>query len=104
MREIALARPDDFEGWRVAARRLAERRVLPEAVLWRAPGHMGDLFAAPEPSPWRTFSLVDCSAGQRANTRSDTVMPTIDATRTVTSTIGVKGIIMLRPMGRLVVK
>ncbi len=44
MREITLAAPDDFAGWRIAARHLAERRVAPEAVVWRIEGEAKDLF------------------------------------------------------------
>ena len=48
MPEIRLAGPDDFEGWRRAARHLAERGVPPEAVVWQAPGSTADLFGAGE--------------------------------------------------------
>ncbi len=46
MRVVTLATPDDFEGWRDAARRLAAQDVPPEAVLWRVGAERGDLFGA----------------------------------------------------------
>lgn len=47
MQEVVLERPDDFAGWRAAARRLAEARVAPEDIVWRVEGEEVDLFAAP---------------------------------------------------------
>lgn len=45
---IDLAEPDDFDGWRQAARDLARAGVAPDAVRWRLPGMIaGDLFAGP---------------------------------------------------------
>jgi DNA polymerase len=41
---VTLASEDDFEGWRDAARDLAEAGVPPEAIVWRVDG-TGDLFA-----------------------------------------------------------
>ena len=58
MREIVLSRPDDFEGWRDAARRLAEASVPPEEVVWRVDGGTSDLFVSAEDDP--------PPAGQRA--------------------------------------
>ncbi|WP_260928057.1 UdgX family uracil-DNA binding protein [Novosphingobium sp. 9] len=42
---IELAAPDDFETWRVTARRLAEARIAPDRIAWRLSGTNGDLFA-----------------------------------------------------------
>ena len=47
MREVVLRSPDDYEGWRTAARRLAEARVRPVDVVWRADRDAADLFAQP---------------------------------------------------------
>lgn len=43
---VDLAHAADFEGWRAAARRLAEQGVQGEDIAWRVPGEDGDLFAA----------------------------------------------------------
>ncbi len=51
MREIVLQRQDDLEGWRDAARRLAEASVLPEDVTWRVEGDTADLLAAADTDP-----------------------------------------------------
>ncbi|MBD3728138.1 MAG: UdgX family uracil-DNA binding protein [Sphingomonadales bacterium] len=53
---VELERPDDFDAWRTAARALVQARVPPDAVSWREPGGVGDLFAAggcalPAPPP-----------------------------------------------------
>ncbi len=44
---VLLAREDDFDGWRDAARRLAGARVSPDTVLWQTADGGGDLFADP---------------------------------------------------------
>ena len=44
MHRILLARPDDHEGWRDAARALALADVTPGAVIWQVEGEAGDLF------------------------------------------------------------
>ena len=54
-RRVVLTAPDDFEGWRDAARSLAEAGFPPEAVIWQVAGGAPDLFgeeltAAPAPS------------------------------------------------------
>jgi DNA polymerase len=54
-RRIVLAAPDDFEGWRDAARSLADAGIPPAAVIWQVAGGAPDLFgedlpAAPAPS------------------------------------------------------
>jgi DNA polymerase len=41
---VTLAAPDDFEGWRDAARDLAEAGVPPAAVVWQVEGGAADLF------------------------------------------------------------
>lgn len=43
---VVLADEDDFDGWREAARGLAEARVPPEAVTWEVEGGEPDLFGA----------------------------------------------------------
>ncbi|WP_118858507.1 UdgX family uracil-DNA binding protein [Sphingomonas mesophila] len=44
---VALAAPDDFDGWRDAARALAEAGVPPTAIVWDVAGAEPDLFGAP---------------------------------------------------------
>ncbi|MEG3177350.1 UdgX family uracil-DNA binding protein [Sphingomonas sp. RB3P16] len=46
MHAITLAEPDDFDGWRDAARSLAAAGVAPEDVVWQGAGSPTDLFAA----------------------------------------------------------
>jgi len=52
---VVLAGPDDFDGWRDAARGLAEAGVPTSAIVWEVEGEDADLFAAgaapPEPGP-----------------------------------------------------
>ena len=48
---VTLASEDDFEGWRDAARDLAEAGVPPQAVVWRVDGAADDLFATEAPQP-----------------------------------------------------
>ena len=62
MRVAALAEPDDFEGWRDAARGLAAEGVPPDAVVWQVGDVPVDLFAGapdePAPAPARpSFSV-----------------------------------------------
>ncbi|MBX9815783.1 MAG: uracil-DNA glycosylase [Proteobacteria bacterium SG_bin5] len=45
MRTAHLAAPDDFDGWRQAARALALERVPPGEIVWQIEGAPGDLFA-----------------------------------------------------------
>jgi probable DNA metabolism protein len=45
MRLVTLAAPDDFEGWRDAARALAGEDVPPEDIVWQVGDAPGDLFA-----------------------------------------------------------
>ena len=42
---VTLCAEDDFDGWRMAARDLAEAGVPPEAVVWQVEGGEADLFA-----------------------------------------------------------
>jgi uracil-DNA glycosylase len=49
-RTVRLAAPDDFDGWREAARGLALIDAGPDEVLWEVDGEP-DLFAAPAPAP-----------------------------------------------------
>ncbi|MCR0983980.1 UdgX family uracil-DNA binding protein [Roseomonas populi] len=52
MPSVTLAIPDDFEGWRAAARALVMAGIPPEAVEWRAEGDPVPLFAdGPPPAP-----------------------------------------------------
>ncbi|MET0249055.1 MAG: UdgX family uracil-DNA binding protein [Sphingobium sp.] len=44
MREVVLNAPDDFEGWRDAARSLAAADVAPADIVWRAYDQAPDLF------------------------------------------------------------
>ncbi|MCY7279315.1 MAG: UdgX family uracil-DNA binding protein [Sphingomonas bacterium] len=44
---VTLAAEDDFDGWRDAARGLAEAGVPPAAISWQVLGGEGDLFAGP---------------------------------------------------------
>ena len=46
---VALDRQDDFDGWRDAARGLAEAGVPPEAVTWTVDGETNDLFGSQPP-------------------------------------------------------
>ncbi|KPF91279.1 DNA polymerase [Novosphingobium sp. AAP83] len=46
---VSLAAPDDFEGWRDAARRLIQADVPPDRIVWDSPAdHSADLFAQGE--------------------------------------------------------
>lgn len=46
---VSLAAPDDFEGWRDAARRLIQADVPPDRIVWDSPAdHSTDLFAQGE--------------------------------------------------------
>ena len=55
MRVVTLAAEDDFDGWRDAARALANARVAPGDVVWQVGDAPGDLFgdeaAASDPAP-----------------------------------------------------
>ena len=48
---VTLAAQDDFEGWRDAARDLAEAGVPPSAIIWRVDGGPDDLFATDATQP-----------------------------------------------------
>ncbi|MBX9741768.1 MAG: UdgX family uracil-DNA binding protein [Beijerinckiaceae bacterium] len=48
---VELEHAADFDGWRAAARRLAEAGVDPADVIWRTPGGERDLFGADAPMP-----------------------------------------------------
>ena len=48
---VTLAAEDDFDGWRDAARGLAEAGVPPSAIAWQVEGATGDLFGGPDTSP-----------------------------------------------------
>jgi DNA polymerase len=49
LHRVTLAAPDDFEGWRDAARNLAEAGVPADAVVWQVEGISTDLFGSDEP-------------------------------------------------------
>jgi DNA polymerase len=57
---VAIQAADDFDGWRDAARGLAEANVPPEAISWQVEGH-GDLFGnaadATEPVDGPSFAV-----------------------------------------------
>jgi DNA polymerase len=46
---VALAAPDDFEGWRDGARDLAEAAVPASSVVWQVEGEAADLFGSDAP-------------------------------------------------------
>ena len=48
---VTLSAEDDFDGWREAARGLAEAGVPPSAIAWQVEGGVADLFAGPDSSP-----------------------------------------------------
>ena len=48
---VTLAAEDDFDGWRDAARGLAEANVPASAITWQVDGGAQDLFAGPGTSP-----------------------------------------------------
>ncbi|HEX2625080.1 MAG TPA: UdgX family uracil-DNA binding protein [Sphingomicrobium sp.] len=48
---VTLAAADDFEGWRDAARGLAEAGVPASAIAWQVSGGEHDLFGGPDTSP-----------------------------------------------------
>jgi len=48
---VTLAAPDDFDGWRDAARDLAEAGVPAEAVVWQVAGGEADLFGSASETP-----------------------------------------------------
>ena len=48
---VTLSAEDDFDGWRDAARGLAEAGVPPSAIAWQVEGKTGDLFGGPDTSP-----------------------------------------------------
>lgn len=51
IRTVRLASPDDFEGWREAARALALIGAAPSEVTWEVADGPADLFGAPTPAP-----------------------------------------------------
>ena len=60
MQTITLAEPDDFEGWRDAARSLASAEVRPEEVIWQVGTAAEDLFAdtgAATPTSTNAFAV-----------------------------------------------
>jgi DNA polymerase len=46
LHRVTLSAPDDFEGWRDAARNLAEAGVPADAVVWQVEGEAQDLFGS----------------------------------------------------------
>lgn len=51
MRTVTLSAPDDFDGWRDAARALAAADVPADQVVWQVAGDGGDLFGDAAPNP-----------------------------------------------------
>jgi uracil-DNA glycosylase len=51
LRTVRLSAPDDFDGWREAARALALVGADPAEVTWQVAGESADLFGAPAPAP-----------------------------------------------------
>ena len=51
IRTVRLAAPDDFDGWREAARALALVGAAPGEIVWEVAGEAADLFGAPAPAP-----------------------------------------------------
>ena len=49
LHRVTLAAPDDFEGWRDAARNLAEAGVPADGVVWQVEGDAHDLFGSDAP-------------------------------------------------------
>ena len=57
---VTLSAPDDFDGWRDAARGLAEASVPAAAIIWQVEGGATDLFAGPDtlpPPPGPSFAV-----------------------------------------------
>ena len=57
---VQLSAPDDFDGWREAARGLAEAGVPAAAIAWQVEGGAADLFAGPgtcPPPPGPSFAV-----------------------------------------------
>jgi probable DNA metabolism protein len=61
IRTVRLAAPDDFDGWREAARSLALVGAAPEEILWQVVGEAPDLFGAPAPAPPAPAGLFSVS-------------------------------------------
>ncbi len=51
MNRVTLAGDDDFDGWRDAARNLAEAGIPPSAIVWQVAGVDGDLFGSETAPP-----------------------------------------------------
>ncbi len=51
MRTVCLAAPDDFDGWRAAARALVADGAAPENVVWTVAGTGGDLLGVASDAP-----------------------------------------------------
>ena len=57
---VTLSAEDDFDGWRNAARGLAEANIPPSAIVWQVDGGTQDLFAGPgtsSPPPGTSFAV-----------------------------------------------
>ena len=61
IRTVRLAAPDDFEGWREAARALALIGAAPSEVVWQVAGGEADLFGTPAPAPPAPAALFSVS-------------------------------------------
>jgi probable DNA metabolism protein len=61
IRTVRLAAPDDFDGWREAARALALVGAAPGEIVWQVAGEAPDLFGAPAPAPAAAAGLFSVS-------------------------------------------
>jgi DNA polymerase len=61
IRTVRLAAPDDFDGWREAARALALVGAAPAEVVWQIAGGEADLFGTPAPAPPAPAALFSVS-------------------------------------------
>ena len=60
MRTVTLSAPDDFDGWRIAARGLVGEGIAPSQIVWRVAGDDGDLLSgndAPGPATQPSFNV-----------------------------------------------
>jgi DNA polymerase len=61
IRTVRLDAPDDFDGWREAARALALVGAAPSEVVWQVAGGEADLFGTPAPAPPAPAALFSVS-------------------------------------------
>lgn len=58
MHAVHLSTPDDFDGWRDAARTLAGRNIAPHDIVWQVAGEGSDLFGTSKITIERTEELA----------------------------------------------